>query len=331
MPEEFDPLSISPADYDLTTGSEGQGEPEPEPAEAEPTTEDTTEPEAQAEEPEDADGVESDVDADLAELGFPALPPELAEKPDIAKRYHETQYGIQKVLRQQQAIKNDLMDLDTFVEGIKTPETTQDGFDFLVNYIRDVTGIDVTTKYRSGSNRQESTYEEDLPAGWDGFTLAQYEEAQELGCEFPSEYRTAKKLEARMEAKFKPYEQERELSRTQSQAQAFLDTEAPRVIGFLAKTENGWGVTKDMVAQAIKEFPNLKDDLPKAVKRTFPDEYASHKAAAVLKAQGTPGPELLTKGGSNSRGVVLEPLDYDADSTDLIHKIAANLEALGKS
>lgn len=329
MPEVFDPLSINPADYDLTTGAE-EAEVKPEPAEAEPPETDEAEPETNVEESGDADGAESEVDAELAELGFPALPPELAADPDISKRYHETQYGIQKVLRQQMEVKQELSKYGEIAAKLEDPATAQEAFLALAQLQRELTGIDPLAGLRGPAQREDASNAE-VPDGWEGFTLAQYHEAQELGCEFPSEYRMAKKLEARMEGKFKPFEQERDQLKAQNQAQAFIDAEAPKVIGFLAKTENGWGVTKEMVASAIKQFPNLKDDLPRAVKMTFPDEFANHKAAAVLKAQGKPGPELLTKGGSMSKGVVLEPLDYDADSTDLIHKIAANLEALSNS
>jgi len=324
-PEAFDPLNISPADFVLTTETETPAD-QPEPTKViEPEVE-ATEPEVKTEESEDADGVET-TDDELAELGFPALPPELAADEAIAKRYAETQYGIQKVLRQQMEVKQDLQKYADIAADLENPATAQKAFLALAEIQRNLTGIDPLEGLRGPSRAPEKASVE-VPTEWDGFTPEQYTEAMELGCEYPSEYRMAKKLESRQEAKWKSIEDERAEARKQNEFNAFLDAEAPRVIGFLSKTENGWAPTKDMISTALKQFPNLKDDLPNAVIMAFPKEYAAHKVQAALKAQGQKGPELLTKGSSASKGVVLEPLDYDAPSTDLIHIIAANLENL---
>jgi len=328
MPEEYDPLNTSVADFDTTKDPEveqGLKEPDQEPAKS--TVPDAPEPEAKVEPEakgsEVADGGELGPDAELADLGFPALPADLAENEDIARRYHETQFGIQKVLRQTQETKEALSKYADVAAKLENPATAREAFLALAEIQKRETGIDPLAEFRRTETRQEI----DIPSDWEGFTLEQYEEAQELGCEYPSEYRTAKKLEARMEAKFKPYEQEREQARAQNATEQFLSQEAPRVMGFLSKTENGWPVTKEMVAKAYTEFPNLKDDLALAVMKTFPREYASHKASVVLKAQGTEGPELLTKGGTGSKGAVLHTLDPEADSVDLIHLIAENQAA----
>lgn len=335
MPD-FDPLETSPADFDTSKNPEVvAGIATPEPEEEEPTPSSAPEPEAEepeakpeeepdAEEPP-ADGSDLEPDEVLKELGFPALPPELAENPDFVKRYHEQQFGMHKVLKAQQNVLEGLRKYDEVAQKLENPATSVEAFRGMAEIVKQQTGIDIIAQL---SSKAEPAKQIDVPDDWRDFTPEQYAEAMELGCEYPSEYLPAKRMEERILRKLAPYEEERTQAKAQSETQNFLAVEAPRTITFLAKTENGWQVTNDMVAAALKQFPDLKDDLPRAVKRAYPDEFAAHHKAAAIKALGQEGPEMLTKGGSASKGTVLEELDVDAPSADLIHKIAKNQQAL---
>ena len=347
MPEEYDPLNTAVTEFDPTTDPEVELGIKPAP-EATPDASAKPDPAAQdqpdldppdseaaetpADETGDADGGELKPDEELAELGFPALPADLAANPDIAKRYHETQFGIQKVLRQQQDIKGELEKYTEVTSLLENPATVREAFEKLAQVAHMTTGVDPLAAYRSGATQGRED-EIDLPGDWEDakYTVADYKEATDLGFQYPGEYRAYKLAEKRFEERFGAIDKEREQTRAQAEAQTFLDSEAPKVMGYLAKTEQGWPVTKDMVAAALKQFPNMRDDLPRAVKMAYADEFAAHKAQAVLKAQGKEGPELLTKGGSSSRGVVLPEIDIETISTvDLIHKIAESQEALNR-
>lgn len=358
-PEDaYDPMDISVHDMDATydpeTGvhSENDEETQTDPEDGRDSgdedpnadiTEDGDDEEGKTESDESksnqADGGDED-DEELKELGFPALPEELAANEEISKRYTETQYGISKLLRQQQEVVGNLRKYETLaadLTDISNPELAQNAYKHIGEIIEKEFGVKVlgTSQVQSQQTPQISDVD-----GWDenqhlweqaGLTKADYAEAVIEGvADYPGEYKAFKRAVSKFESRFEKIEQKDKAAEALKAEQAFLDQEAPRAIGFLAKTENGWGVTKDMVSNALKQFPNMKGDIPKAVKMTYPDEFANHKAQAILKAQGKEGPEMLTKGGSGSKGTVLHRIDPDAPMSESVHLIAENLAALSK-
>lgn len=330
--QPFDPLEISIHDMDASIDPEpGSTEPDlglPVETSTEETKPEETKVETDKVEAEPADGDEEP--DELAALGFPKLPEELAENAEISKRYEEVQYGISKVLRQQQEVLQTLRPYEKLAKDLENPETAQEAYDFLGKHLIEE-GILKPGVQPQVQEINSDEWEENRTA-WEGkgLTKDDYADAQAKGFEYPGEYKAYKLAKSENDAKYAPLEKERETMKAQKAFNDLVDAEHPRVAGFLAKTENGWSVTKEMVATALKT-PGAIDDLPTAIKRAFPDEYANHKVQAALKVQTAEGPELLTKGGSGAKGAVLQPLDPDAPSSKLIHQIYENSQALASS
>jgi len=316
QPTKVDPEEASIHDMDSTHKPSEAGE-EPLPQdEVHPDDDPVTKPvEAQDEDPvteqdeEKSDG-DSDLDSELASLGFPELPDELKGNPEVYKRYIETQKGITKVLSQAKEGKTEaekaleiLKPYRHFVDIIEGDDkvAAANALKFIAQQIK----VDLG---------QVEAPDDGTPA-W-----------QKEGFEYEGEYKAYQRAKAdalkEFEAKFGPtveeFQQQKQEQTQAKEFQSFIDKEAPSVMGFLAKTENGWGVTKDMVAEAARQFPNMKDDLAKAVKMTFVDEFAAHKAGTTKTKEG---PEMLS--GSTSRAKVMPTGDPEEWS---IHDIAKAIE-----
>ena len=326
---EFDPLAVSV--HSMDSGLDPETDPtDTPPVQSEVKTE-VEEPEKETEtevETEPADGEEDD---DLAALGFPALPDELKDNPDISKRYEETQYGIQKVVRQQQDVLAELRKYEKLATDLNDPATAQTAYDFLGKQLQEEGLLKLSAPAQIDTSENADQWKE-WRDDWEnrGLTKADFDDALTRNYlpDYPGEYKAYRDAKAENDLRFGPIDQERKQTQESRAHQDFVDKEHPRVAGFLAKTENGWSVTKEMVSQAVKEFPHLKDDLVTAVKRTFPNEYANHKVQAVLAAKGDEGPEMISNGSSASRGKVLHEIDPDASASADVHKIAENLAAL---
>ena len=308
-PQGFDPETASISDFDAShTPSQAEEPPLPQdevltdddpPTKAEEAA--VEDPVTEEEEEEKSDGDSPDLDPELASLGFPELPDELKGNPEVYKRYLETQKGIQKVLDQAKSGKTEaekaleiLKPYQHFVDVIEGDDkaAAANALRFIAEQIQVDLGAPPET-----SDDDDFEYEGERKA----YQRAKAEAIKEL------------------EAKFGPFmqefQQQKQEQAKQTEFQSFIDKEAPSVMGFLAKTESGWGVTKDMVATAAKQFPDLKDDLAKAVKMTFVEEYANHKAGVHAKVRT--GPEMLST--STSKGKVM-PSGSPEDWT--IHDIA---------
>ena len=85
--------------------------------------------------------------------------------------------------------------------------------------------------------------------------------------------------------------------RAQEAENAWVEKHAPAIIAKAEKAEGWKGVTKQMVLQAKKEFPNEEDHV-KALKKAFPDRYAKARLAAQSQKKG---PEM-TPTATSARG-----------------------------
>lgn len=337
----FDPLAVSV--HSMDSGLDPEKDPTETPpvqsAEAE-VEESEKESETEAEE-SPADGEEDDESGDEYSalkngLAAPDLPEALRGDPEHEKRHAEYLYGIEKTVSKVQADLTTLQPYMPFAKGLSDPTTVRAEVPKFLEFLEKETGV--ALRDLVGSPQPETGENAEAWKEWRddweerGLTKADFDEAlsNNYKPDYPGEYKAFKDASARFESKFGVIDKERAESQAFKAHQDFVDQEFKRVSGFLAKTENGWSVTRDMVSQAVKEFPHLKDDLVQAVKKAFPDELANHKVQAVLAAQGKEGPELLSKGSSAAKGAVLHFIDPDAPSSADVHKIAENLAALSK-
>lgn len=345
---DFDPLDVTV--HDLDPGK-AVSEAADEPLEQDKVLEDddptgTVKPSEKEEEEEtddsqaDADSAEktadgaADIDEELAALGFPALDPKLASDPDVAKRYHETQFGIQKVLRQTQEAKAQVVsDLDTlkpyigYIDALDNPATKVQAAKTLLAELK-IDPADLLPE-TTRAQYQAQVSNDDLPEVWNGQPPQDYQEALSIGLQYPGELAAYRAAVRSMESRLGPELQELRDAKTKAKAEtdfnALIEAEAPRVIGYLAKVESGWRVTKEMVREAAKQFPQFKDDLPRAVKAAYPDEFANHKAGAVAKATGKKAPEMVDASSSASRadtaGLPEDPQDWLDVPVEMIHRV----------
>lgn len=272
---------------------------------AEETDEDAEKPEETPAEEETPAPDEADaVDPELEALGFPALDPELAKDEAVAKRYYETQRGVAKALGQVKAGKEEVQQqIETLTPYVRYAQAFQDDTLKVAAYEALGKDLGITT-----GEAQLVQTEFGSEADYQGDLQKVYEKAKADALrEFESRYgEDLKGLRASREAEAK-----------QKEFESRVEKESKSVIGFLARTENGWGVTKEMVAQAMREMPDA--DPAVAVKRCFPDEYAAHKVAKATAAIPKKGPEMPTGSGTASRGKAMSdkhPLDAS------IHEIA---------
>lgn len=102
---------------------------------------------------------------------------------------------------------------------------------------------------------------------------------------------------------------ERAQAQRDTEFQSYVNGLTPRVAARAIKTE-GWTVTKEMVATAAKESPDLiKTDPIKALKKAFPDEYANHKAS---KATEKEVPTMVDGGTTRGIEIPTDPMQYTA-------------------
>lgn len=101
---------------------------------------------------------------------------------------------------------------------------------------------------------------------------------------------------------------ERNSARQAEAMDKWADTALPVITNKAAK-EVGWnGVTKQMILEAAKDYPALiKSDPLKALKKTFPDEYAASRQKVSKKL-----PDMLDSSNSVGHTNPVDPLDYTA-------------------
>ncbi len=293
------PAATAPDEETAEASETAQEESEP----SSEVTEDTPEAEAKTDESDDGGDIEFDPDAVLREMGFPDLPEDL-QTPEIKRRIAEQQQGVMKLVdkhrqalteieQSKEAIESvvgKLQAYSDFVDALANKATARTAWLELGKQLEREHGITLTDDYYVESE-SETPAEDPSKSALDAFEKKYGSILSEL-----AEDKQRQKQEAAIEQR--------------------VNEVAPKVIGFLAKMESGWGVTKDMVRQAAKEMPSLFEDDPvKAVKATFPDELANHKASVVAKKVEKKGPEMLDS--QTSRGQVLPDGFKDKDPADL--------------
>lgn len=298
-----DPETASVHDFDVTNASTEETHDEVLTDDEPVPTEDAQVEDTATEDVEEKSDGDSDIDSELASLGFPELPEELKGNPEVYRRYLETQRGITKVLDQAKAGK---AEAEQAAEAIKP-------YKHAIDVLENGSVEDVTKMLQFIAQERGVTFApvETTPDTDDDFEYEGERKAYQR-----AKADALKEIEAKFGPTFQALQAQQAEQAKQAEFNSFIDREAPSVIGLLGKVD-GWGVTKEMVAAAVKQFPDLKDDIVKAVKMTHFEEYANHKAG--IQAKVKKGPEMLTS--STSKGKV-RPEMNDPESAS-VHDIYA--------
>lgn len=255
------------------------------------------------------------------EFKLAELDPELAKNPAVLKRWNEQQAGVEKIVskakdaiesaKAKEAEFEELMPgiqrMVSWGEVLENPETVADGLADLVTKLAALHGKTV----------------EDLIGGFASSTASgkkadEIDEAEiqanyrEQGFDSPGEYRAYKRAELAFNKKFAALEAQTKDQRTkQSQAETkrteeerFLQELAPTIVETVKKTHQGFTVTPQQVAEAIKAYPALAKEPAKAVIVHFAADYQKH---LVQSAKQEEAPTMVPAADSKANAVKLPP------------------------
>lgn len=98
-----------------------------------------------------------------------------------------------------------------------------------------------------------------------------------------------------LEARLSRFEKEQESARARAEQEAFVDSVAPKVAKQAEKSYSGFKVTREMVAEALRSFPQLKDAPLEAVAARYAKELFAHAAKSSRELSAKRGPDMLPK------------------------------------
>lgn len=255
--------------------------------------EDDTE-DSEDDEEDDASDADDDEDEDAeedSEARF-QLDPEVAKalkdtNPKAAKRLEEQIKGLRKAEARITANEQTLTVANSYFEAFADPTHAGEAIRSLANYVATQHG----TTLEKLLGAQASQVPDDGLEDW-----------ERAGYESKGEYTLALRLEA--------VERERAAEKKASQEKDHLDTIAPRTIKRIANRDNGWVVTKEMVAEAVKALPSVTDPVI-AVQKWFSDERAKH-ASSLSRVKAKKGPESFPPNGRTNSKMPTNPDDIKA-------------------
>lgn len=260
-------------------------------------------------------------DDDADNLKLPDLPSELSENEAFRKRWAEIEVGVSQAVtkaksrlaeanlakEQLEGVAQELMPYYEYKQRLEDPATAREAFLQLANAVERMTGINPLAE--DGSYESGDDFDDWRNAG---FSRQDYMDAKAHGIAYPSEYRAYKLAEERFAANpvFKEFQEQKKAAEERAKRDTLIDGIAPAVIGYFGKTDE-FPVTKEMVRKAIEEFPIEAGDVQaaiRAVKRTYPDEYAKHHAQRAAKTYGKKrAPEMPES--ATARGVSVKDID----------------------
>lgn len=103
---------------------------------------------------------------------------------------------------------------------------------------------------------------------------------------------------------------DKEAAEQKKAEEAHLDRVAPETIGYLKKIIPGFEVTRDMVGEAIKRFPDLRNKPASAVRMLYGEKIGEH--IAKLRANREIPSEMIDAGGAARGQAPKSPEDYKA-------------------
>jgi DNA repair exonuclease SbcCD ATPase subunit len=256
-------------------------------------------PDDEDEDGEDDADLDDDDDDDEFEYKLPDLIPEIEASPEALKRVKDYERGINKIVERAKAKEAELTELIPRVQAMsewgqafESPETAIEAYRELGQRLSQVHGLDLGAAEASTSKYEADDYGDDWEAA---------------GFDSPGEYRAYVKAKAEMEAMIKPYQAEleklkteRERAEQERQFRERVDKLAPKAIKALAVEDNGWKVTREMVAEAIQNLPQFADDPVKAVRMWHSDNRAKYMARKA--SEGSQRRTDMVKGKSAAQG-----------------------------
>lgn len=185
---------------------------------------------------------------DLDDYEFPVLDPELAENPILLKRAQEYENGVKKLVNRLKEKENQFITQDENVntllgwnEILSNPETVAVGLQHLVKGLCEQNNLDIYDVLLGIVNdNQENSFDKGYDADIDSL------------------------VEKKLKERLRDYEEDLNYiksTRTQKveaeKLQNYVDSIYDNVNAKLKKQENGWTLSKEEVAAAVQQFPNI--------------------------------------------------------------------------
>jgi len=231
--------------------------------------------------------------------------------PDEVRKVWERQWrGIEKQQRKLEQTATQYQSLIDWGASLDNKDTALEAFRSLAEQIKTFHGVTDLELY--GTDNSATSDNTDSTDG--------IEEWQKLGFQYESDYIVWKKAQeeltklrqeiAPLKSEYEQLKALREQQESQAKFDKFIKATAPKVIAYFAKADNGFKVTKEMVAEAVKAYPTLAQNPVKAVKAHYSDERAAHYKA--LAAKPTPkAPDMVPVANARGRSVKSAD-DYNA-------------------
>jgi len=258
----------------------------------------------EGEESEDQTAESDDDDSDFE------LDAELAKVPGATKRWQEQLAGLEKVKSRYQELSEKATPVLEWAERFDNKETAVSEYKQLARLLSDLHGIPVEQFIGdSAASHVDNNDDADLePWEKEGFV---YQDEYDVYTKAKQDAKAEllKELDPYLQ-ELKATKQQREQERIRAERESYLDKVTPRTQKLLAKTENGWTVTREMVEKALDAFPQLADEPARAVKAYYADELKAHTAKVVTELASPKAPEILPKSSPAGRKKANE--DWDA-------------------
>lgn len=109
---------------------------------------------------------------------------------------------------------------------------------------------------------------------------------------------------AQLREMIEPIRTEREQTARERAFEQKIDAVAPKVIERLSRADAGWQVTREMVAEAVRNLPNLAQRPSEAVRKWFSDDRARHYSRLASVRHSVPD---MTGRGFKPAGSIKDP------------------------
>jgi hypothetical protein len=332
------------ADEPVNTDSDGEltaaeilklNESSPEETVEAPTKEATEDPEVET--PVEIPPPDEEADTPEGEEADLQLDAELAKNPALKERWDQRMKGVDKLVERNKAQAEALGSWNQIAEALEDPQRAFETYENIGRILADIHGKAPKTLTATAHAAQ------DKGADWKTLGFEDEDEFMASRLEFDSKegYQSFKKalhelqgpvidalkakiakLEGDVEgtkAEREAAKAEREKAENAQRYNAWINATAPKVVEQIAKEDQGWKITTDMVDKAVRKFPHLIKTPIEAVYAAYPKELKAHYAKANRK-DAPKGPELNTQTSRNA-GVALpdDPEDWTAAKVLAIH------------
>lgn len=272
-------------------------------------------------EKKEAGGTDEDLSEDDGSEGpriDPSIYKALEGNKEATERLKKSEKGLQKLHGQVTEMKPKAEFLDNLNENFGDAKKVKETLAKIVTELTKHHGVtpaellgDLVPKGSVEAGKPGSTEADEEASGLQPYQWEQthdeagvaYPEWQRRGYGSATEMRLHKQLlddraerareRAEREAEKKEAERTRAEATRQSEFNQFVDAQAPKIAKAIKTEVPGIKVTRTMVEKVCREHPELsKTNGALAFKKTFPDEYATAKAAAIKQVNGKRAPEI---------------------------------------